>query len=359
MLQRLFTLRTDARVRLRALFLTHPREGDSTTYHRMEEISMGRIARGALAVALLSMSGFPALAAEAYPQRSIRIVIPFSPGGGTDVLARGISDKLNEALGASVVIDNRPGAAGTLGVGMVAASAPDGYTLLLTSASFSFAPSLYKDLPYDALRDLKPITNFASIPNLLVVHPSVPAKSVKQLVDLAHRRPGDVFYSSAGRGSNLHLTTELFAYMAKIKLLQVPYKGGGPAMIALMAGEVHMNFPGIQAGFPHVRSGRMRALGVSTKARSALLPDVPTIDEAGVPGYDKAGWYGMFAPRAVPQPIIEHVYNGVARVLKDPVVMKRLANEGAVPVANPPDEFEAFVRAEITTWADLIREMKL
>lgn len=320
---------------------------------------MSRIARAALAALLLSTHCLATLAAEAYPNKPVRIVIPFSPGGGTDVLARSISDKLNESFGTQVVIDTRPGAGSTLGLGLVATSAPDGYTLLLTSASFSFVPSVYKELPFDSVRDFKPITNFALIPNLLVVHPSVPARNVKQLVDLARKRPGEVYYSSAGRGSNLHLTTELFAYMAKVKLLQVPYKGGGPAMIALMSGEVHMNFPGIQAGMPHVKSGRMRALGVSSKARSALLPDVPSIDEAGVTGYDKSGWYGLFAPSAVPAPIIDHVYNAVAKVLKDPQVVQRLQREGAVPVANPPAEFQKFVHDEIALWAKLIKDMKL
>ena len=321
---------------------------------------MCRVARTTLAAVLLSMYAISTLAAEGYPQRPIRIIVPFAPGGVTDLLARGLSDQLKEALGApSVVIDNRPGAAGTLGMGLVAAAAPDGHTLMFTSASYSFVPSLYKDLSYDVVRDLKPITMFAFTPNLLVVHPSVPAKSVKQLVALARARPGEVYYSSSGRGGNIHLTTELFAHMAGIKLLQVPYKGGGPAMIALLSGEVHMNFPGIQPALPHLRAGRMRVLGVTTKTRSSLLPEVPTIAEAGVPGFDKAGWYGLFAPSAVPQPVLDRIYNAVARVLKDPAVVKQLVNQGAVAVASPPQEFQAFVRAEIDTWAKLIRELKL
>jgi tripartite-type tricarboxylate transporter receptor subunit TctC len=319
---------------------------------------MCRVALAALTV-LLSMPTSPALAAQGYPQRSIRIIVPFAPGGVTDLLVRGLSDQLKEALGASVVIDNRPGAGGTLGMGLVAAAPPDGYTLMFTSASYSFIPSLYKDLSYDVVRDLKPITMFAFTPNLLVVHPSVPAKSVKQLVELARARPGEVYYSSSGRGGNIHLTTELFAHMAGIKLMQVPYKGGGPAMIALLSGEVHLNFPGIQPALPHVRAGRMRALGVTAKTRSSLLPEVPTIAEAGVPGFDKAGWYGLFAPSAVPQPVLDYIYGAVARVLKDPAVGKQLEAQGAVAVGSPPGEFQAFVRAEIDTWAKLIRDLKL
>jgi len=200
---------------------------------------------------------------------------------------------------------------------------------------------------------------FASTPNLLVVHPSLPTKNLKDLLALARKRPGEIHYSSAGRGSNLHLTTELFLYMAKIKVMQVLYKGGGPFLIAVMSGEVQMNFPAINSAFPFVNAGRLRALAVSTKTRAPSMPDLPTIDESGVPGYDKAGWYGLFAPAAVPEPVISHIYQAVARVLKDPAVIKRLAAEGAVAVANPPAEFDAYVRAEITQWAKLIRDMKL
>jgi tripartite-type tricarboxylate transporter receptor subunit TctC len=320
---------------------------------------MCRVARAALAALMLSVPAFAIRAGESYPQRPVRIIIPFAPGGVTDLLIRSLSDRLAEALGASVVLDNRPGAGGTLGMGLVAAAAPDGYTLMFTSASYSFTPSIYKNLSYDIVRDLKPISMFAFTPNLLVVHPSLPAKTVRQLVDLARARPGEIYYSSSGQGGNIHLTTELFAHMAGIKLMQVPYKGGGPALIALLSGEAHMNFPGLQPALPHVRSGRMRALGVTTSTRSALLPEVPTIAEAGVPGFDKAGWYGLFAPSAVPRPIVDQIYDAVARVLKDPAVVKRLVNDGAVAVASPPAEFEAFVRDEIATWAKLIRNMKL
>lgn len=320
---------------------------------------MFRIVRAVLVLMLVALPLPPAVAADNYPQKPIRFLIPFSPGGGTDVLARAISDKLTEALGASVIIDNRPGAAGTIGTALVAKAAPDGYTFLFTSASYTFSPSLYKDLPYDTLRDLKNITMFASTPNLLVVHPSLPTKNLKDLLALARQRPGEIHYASAGRGSNLHLTTELFLYMAKIKVTQVPYKGGGPSLIAVMSGEVQLNFPAINSAAAFVKAGRLRALAVSTKTRAPSMPELPTIDESGVPGYDKAGWYGLFAPAAVPEPVISHVYQAVAKVLKDPAIVKRLASEGAVAVANPPAEFDAFVRDEIATWAKLIRDMKL
>ena len=312
-----------------------------------------------LLVFLCALDAPAAVAANNYPQKPIRVVIPFAPGGGTDVLARALSDKLTEAFGVSVIIDTRPGAGGTLGSGLVAKADPDGYTLLFTSASHTFIPGVYKDLAYDPVKDFRPITMFALAPNVLVVHPSLPATTLKELIALARKRPGEIYYGSAGRGSNLHLTTEYFLYKAKIKMLNVPYKGGGPAMIAVMSGEVQVNFPGMQSALPFIKAGRMRALGVTTKKRSPALPDVPSIDEAGVPGFDKSGWYALFAPGGTPDPIVSHVYGVVAKVLKDPVIAKRLASEGAVAVANPPAEFDKFVRDEIATWKNLIQEMNL
>lgn len=320
---------------------------------------MFRIAWASLLAAIAAVAAPSAIAAVGYPQKPIRLVLPFAPGGGTDVLARALSAKLEEVLGASVVIDNRPGAGGTLGAALVARAAPDGYTFLFTSASYVFTPSLYKDLPYDPLKDFRPITMFASSPHILVVHPSMPVKSVKELLALARKRPGEIHFSSGGVGSNIHLTTELLTYMAKIKLVHVPYKGGGPAQIGLMSGEVQVMLPGFQPAFPFVKSGRMRALAVSTKERSPVLPDLPTIDEAGVPGYDKSAWYALFAPAAVPESIIARVHQAAVKVLKNPDIAKQLAAEGAVTVGNSPAEFDAFVRSEIAAWRKLIREMKL
>jgi tripartite-type tricarboxylate transporter receptor subunit TctC len=320
---------------------------------------MLRIACAWLFVGLTVLSALAVLAAEGYPQKPIRFLIPFPPGGGTDILARALQDKLEGALGASVIIDNRGGAGGTIGCTIAARAVPDGYTLLLTSASYSFAPSLYKDLPYDAVKDFKPITNFAQAPLILAVHPSMPVLSVRDLLALARQRPGELHYASAGRGSNLHLTTELFKYMAKINMMQVPYKGGGPAAVALMSGEVQVSFVGILAAIPFMKSGRMRGLAVSTRQRSPVLPDLPTIDEAGVPGYDKPGWTGFFAPAQVPDSVINYLYQGVAKVLKNPDTVKELAAQGSVAVGNSPEEFGAFVRAEIVEWGKLIREMKL
>ena len=320
---------------------------------------MFRIACASLFAILIALAAPPAVTADGYPQKPIRFVLPFAPGGGTDVLARALSEKLAESLGVSIVIDNRPGAGGTLGAAMAARASPDGYTFLLTSASYVFTPSLYKDLPYDPLKDFKPITMLASNPHVLVVHPSMPVKSVRELLALARKRPGEIHFSSGGVGSNIHLTTELFTYMAKIRLAHVPYKGGGPAMTAVASGEVQMMLPALQPALPFMNSGRMRALAVSTKERLAAFPDLPTIHEGGVPGYDKAAWYALFAPAGVPDPVITHVYQAVIKVLKNPEIVKRLAADGAVAVGNPPAEFGAFVRSEIAEWAKLIREMKL
>ena len=317
------------------------------------------IARASFAAMLVALLVESVIAADAYPQKPIRLVVPFSPGGGTDLLARAVSDRLTEVLRVSVIIDNRAGAGSTIGTAMVARAAPDGYTYLFTSASYTFAPNFYRDLPYDPVKDFKPITMFGSLPNVLVVHPSMPVKSLKELLALARKRPGEIHYGSAGRGSNVHLTTELFLYMAKVKMTQVPYKGMGPAQIGLVSGEVQVLLPAFQSIYPFVKSGQVRALAVTTKERSLLLPELPTIDESGVPGYEKEAWFGLFAPAAVPEPVISRMYQAVAKVLKDPEIVKRLAAEGAVARGQPPAEFDAFVRAELASWAKLIREMKL
>ncbi len=319
---------------------------------------MFRIACASLFAALTALPAPSALAAG-YPEKPIRVIVPFSPGGGTDLVGRALQGKLEAALGTSILIDNRASAGGVLGVALVAKSAPDGYTLLLSSASFTFTPSLYKDLPYDAIKDFKPITNVAQTPLILCVHPSLPVLSVMDLLALARKRPGAIDYGSAGVGSNLHLTTELFKYMAKIDLRQVPYKGAGTAAIGLMSGEVQVAFMNLLTAIPFMKSGRMRGLAVSTRERSPILPDTPSIHEAGVPGYDKGSWTGLYAPAAVPAPIINTLYQAVAKVLKDPETAKTLAAQGSTLVGNTPEEFGAFVRAEITEWAKLIKEMKL
>jgi tripartite-type tricarboxylate transporter receptor subunit TctC len=308
--------------------------------------------------ALFVLCGLPASAAG-YPEKPIRLIIPFSAGGGTDVLARAISNKLERTLGGSIIIDNRGGAGGTLGTAIAASAPADGYTLLFTSASYVVNPSLYKKLPFDPIKDFTPITIFASTPHILVVHPSLPVKSVKELLALARSRPGELFYSSGGHGSSVHLASALFTHMAKLKLTHVPYKGGGPAMISLISGEVQVMLPGLQPAFPHLKSGRMRGLAVSTKKRAPALPNIPTLDQSGVPGYEKDAWFGLLAPAGVPDPIIDQLYAAVAKTLKDPDLAKRLKADGATPVANTPADFKKFVSTRIAFWRRLISEMKM
>ena len=308
--------------------------------------------------ALFALSAPPAVSAG-YPEKPVRLLVPFSPGGGTDLLCRAIQDRLERALGVGIMIDNRTGAGGTIGVTQAARAAPDGYTLLVTSASFTFAPGLYNDLPFDAIKDFRPLSMLTQQPLILGVHPSMPVKSVKELIAVARKNPGKIFYGNAGVGSNLHMTTELFKYMAKIDLVPVQYKGGGPALIALITGEIQVAFMGVLSSKPFRKSGQVRPLAVSTKERSPAVPDLPTIHEAGVPGYDKGGWTGMFVQSRVPEPIVARVYQAVTKVMKDPEAVKKLAEDGLVAVASPPQDFSKFVQSEIVEWSKLVDEMKL
>jgi tripartite-type tricarboxylate transporter receptor subunit TctC len=315
---------------------------------------------GASLLALLAGLLAPSAISAGYPEKPVRLIVPFSAGGATDVLARALSNKLEQALGTNIVVDNRGGAGSTLGAGIAARTPPDGYTLMLTSPSYTFTPTIYgKKLPYDALKDFTPITIMASVPHVLVVHPSMPVKNFSQFRALARKHPGEILFSSGGHGSNLHLSTEYFAYTAKIKLLHVPYKGGGPGQIALMSGEVQMMLPAITPALPFIKSGRMRALAVTSKERSPALPELPALNESGLPGFDKAYWAGLFAPSGVPQPILDRIYQAAVKALQDPEIVKWLNAQGARPVGNPPSEFKAFVHSEIKAWAKLIREMKL
>ena len=320
---------------------------------------MIHIARTSLFALFFALPGLPALAAG-YPEKPIRLLVPFAPGGGTDLLCRALQPRLEKAFGVGIIIDNRSGAGGTIGVTLAAKSPPDGYTFLVTSASYTFAPGLYKkDLPYDAIKDFKPLSMLTQQPLILGVHPSMPVKSIKELVALAKKRPKEIFIANAGVGSNLHMTSELFKYMSKTSMTGVPYKGGGPALVALLTGEVQVSFTGILSSKPFRKSGQIRALAVSTKERSPAVPDLPTIAESGVPGFDKGGWTGMFAQAQVPEPVIAHVYGVMAKVLKDPEAVKKLAEDGLVAVASTPQDFTAFIHAETQEWNKLIQEMKL
>jgi tripartite-type tricarboxylate transporter receptor subunit TctC len=296
------------------------------------------------------------VAAQPYPARPIRLIVPTTPGGSVDTLARIISPKLAERWGQQVIVDNRSGAGGTIAAEYTARSAPDGYTLMIgTIASLATNVSLQQKLPYDPLTDFAPVTLVATQNLVLTVHPSVPARSVRDLVQLAKSRPGQLAFASAGNGTGSHLSGELFKQLAGVDILHVPYKGVAPALVDVISGQVSMSFPSILTSLPQVRSGRLRALAVSGGARSAALPDLPTMAEAGVKGYESATWYGIVAPGATPQDIVARISGEVAGIVKDADTRERIARDGADPVGSTARQFGAFMRSEIEKWRKVIR----
>ncbi len=293
---------------------------------------------------------------QAYPAKPVRMIIGFPPGGGTDILGRLVAQKLSEALGQQIIVDNRGGATGQLGAELAAKAAPDGYTIMMAHiAAISILPSLVAKLPYDAQKDFAPITLAAIGPNLLVVHPSMPVRTVKDLVGLAQARPGQLHYVSDGTGSVQHLAGELFKLQANVDMLNVPYKGAGQSNIDLIAGHVHLSFAAIPPVMNHVRSGRLRAIAVTTAKRSLLLPDIPAIEEAGVPGFDMSTWWGLVAPAAVSKDIINRLYGETAKLLQQADVKEKIAFVGAEPSGNTPDQFAAFIRVEASKYARIIK----
>ncbi len=308
---------------------------------------------GALLIALLAMSH---AFAQNYPMKPIRLVLPYPPGGGTDVIARPLAQKLTENLGQQVIVDNRGGAGGNIGMEFVAKSPPDGYTLLFAlTAQFAVNPSLYPKLPYDPVRDYAPISLLANAPYFLVVHPSVPAKSVAALIAFVKARPGQLAYSSSGNGSGAHLAGEMLRSLAHIDITHVPYKGAGPALPDLIAGQVQLSFVTYIATGPHIKSGRLRALGVTTAKRSPALPDLPAIAET-VPGYDSAVWYGFAAPAGTPGEIVARLNGEVLRVLAAPDFRGRITLEAITPIGSTPEEFGVFIKSEIVRWAKVVKD---
>jgi tripartite-type tricarboxylate transporter receptor subunit TctC len=295
-------------------------------------------------------------AQPAYPVKPIRLVVPFAPGGSTDTIARLIGQKLDEALGQQVIIDNRPGAGGNLGVDYVAKSAPDGYTLIFGHVgTFGFGPSLYAKLPYDPIRDFAPVALFAMVPNMLVVHPSLPANSVKELVALARARPGQLNYGSSGNGSASHLATEYFKLLSKTDITAIPYKGTGPLVTDLIAGQTSLTITGVPPLYPHVQSGRLRALAVGSVKRLPLLPSLPTIAEAGVPDYESSTWFGPLAPAKTPREIIVRLNVELMKMLQRPDVRARFAAEGIEALGSTPEEFGTYIKSEIERWSRVIK----
>jgi tripartite-type tricarboxylate transporter receptor subunit TctC len=298
--------------------------------------------------------------AQPYPAKPIRMLIGFPPGGGTDIVGRIVAQKLSEGLGQQILPENRGGATGMIAAELAAKAAPDGYTIMMAHvAAMTILPSLYPKMAYEASRDFAPITLAAIGPNLLVVHPSVPAKSVKDLIALAKSRPGQLHYASPGSGSVQHLSGELFKLQAKVDMLHIPYKGSGQSLVDLIAGHVQLNFDSVPPVLPHARAGRLRALAVTSEKRSALMPEIPTVNESGVPGFDMGTWWGLVAPAAVSKDIVARLHAETAKVLKIPDVREKLGNVGAEPGGNTPDQFGAFIRSETTKYARIVREAKI
>jgi tripartite-type tricarboxylate transporter receptor subunit TctC len=314
-----------------------------------------RLLAGLLGIVLLCG---PALAQSAYPAKTVRIVIPFAPGGVPDIIARLLSPKMTEAMGQPFVVDNRPGAGGTLAAVHVAKSDPDGYTLFMTTVSTqAIAPGLMPNLPYDPVADFAAISHIANVPLVLVVTPSLPATNLKELVALLRANPGKYDFASSGTGAPLHLAGELFKAMSKTDIQHVPYKGSAPALTDVIAGRVAMVFDAVPPALGHIQSGRLRALGVGTKARSAMLPDVPTIDEAGLPGYEAYTWGAFFAPAKTPKPIVDRLHAEVTKALAQPDVRQRLTELGYQLVGSTPDQLDRHVKAEKEKWGKLIRDV--
>ncbi|HMH19017.1 MAG TPA: tripartite tricarboxylate transporter substrate binding protein [Burkholderiales bacterium] len=310
-----------------------------------------------LAAALAISTPQAVAAADAYPSKPIRFVVAFPPGGGTDIIARSIAQKLAERLAQQVVVDNRPGASGNIGTDIVAKSAPDGYTMLMGSAGpLAINASLFASMPFDPVRDLAPVTLAASTPNVLVVHPSLRATTVKELIALAKAKPGEINFASSGHGTPAHLAGELFDSMAGVKMIHVPYKGAAPALADLLGGQVQIMFSTMPPALPHVKDGKLRALAVTSLKRSPAMPELPTVDEAALPGFEANTWHGVLVPAGTPVPIIARLNREIVAILHLPDVVERLSGQGAEAQGSTPEEFAAYIKSETLKWAKVVRE---
>jgi tripartite-type tricarboxylate transporter receptor subunit TctC len=309
---------------------------------------------------VLCGSTFSTAQGQTYPSKPIRLVVGFPAGGPTDIVSRTIAPKMTEALGQTVIVDNRGGAGGVIATEQVAKSPADGYTLLMgTIGGIAVAMSLNPNRGYDTLRDFAPVTQAVTVTNILVVHPSVPAKNVKELLAIARSKPGRLNYASSGNGTVTHLAGELFKLLGKVDITHVPFKGGAPALTALISGEVDLSYENSLVVTPHVRAGKVKALAVTGLKRSQLLPELPTIAESGLPGYNASGWYGLFVPAQTPRAIVTRLNQEAVKALRMPDVVKTLSSQGAEPIGNSPEEFSAFVKSEIDKWAKLVKVAKL
>jgi tripartite-type tricarboxylate transporter receptor subunit TctC len=316
-----------------------------------------RLASVAVLAGFLGLNGAGVARAQDYPSQPVRFVVPFAPGGTTDVLARLVGEKLSASLGQQFVVDNQAGAGGNIGTAQVAKAKPDGYTLLMgTVGTHAINASIYPRLPYDPIKDFAPVTLVATVPNVLVVNPEVPANSVAELILLAKEKPGELNFASSGNGTSIHLSGELFKSMTGVDMVHVPYKGSGPAVVDLLGGQVQMMFDNLPSSAPQITAGKLRPLGVTSKERSPTLPDVPTIAEAGLPGYEALSWFGVLAPAGTPDAIVAKLQEEIAAALADPAMRERLAELGAVPVGDTPAEFADFISAETAKWAKVVQE---
>ena len=309
------------------------------------------------ALFLVTLAGTLPVWAQEYPRKAIRLIVPFAPGGGNDTVARAIAQSAGASLGQPVVVDNRAGAGGMLGAELAARAPPDGYTLFLGGVgSHAVNPNLHAKLPYDPVKDFAPITLIASAPSVLVVHPSVPARTLAEFTALAKGSPGRINYASNGNGSSAQLAAVLYESMTGAQMVHVPYKGLAPALVDLLAGEVQAMFSSVVAIVPNIKAGRLRALAVTGKRRAALLPEVPTLDESGVPGYEAGSWYGILAPAGTPQAVVAKLHEAIVRALAQPEVRERLASEGAEVIGSTPEAFAAHITAELARMGKLIRD---
>jgi tripartite-type tricarboxylate transporter receptor subunit TctC len=310
----------------------------------------------AATAALIGAASATGAAARSYPDKPIRMVVPFAPGGATDIFARLVAQKLSESLGQQVVVENKPGAGGNLGADAVAEAAPDGHTIVMgTVGTHAINGSLYASMPYDAQKDFEPVALVAAVPNVMVVNPKVPAATVQEFVDYARSRPGQVNMASSGNGTSIHMSGELFKQQTGVDMTHVPYKGSGPALTDLLGGQVQVMFDNLPPSMPHIRSGSLRALAVTSPKRSPALPDVPTVAEAGVPGYEATSWFGVFAPAGTPRPIVDRLNAEINEALASPDAKARFDEMGAEARATTPAEFRDFTRAEAAKWAQVVK----
>ncbi len=291
-----------------------------------------------------------------FPDKPIRMVVGFAPGGAPDIIGRLVGQKLGERLGQQIVVDNRPGATGNIGAEIVARSAANGHTLFMATVSVAISPNFYKKLPFDPVRSFAPVSRVAIVPLLVVVHPSLPVQSIRELIQYAKSKPGVLNYASVGTGSPQHLSAELFKSTAGVNLVHVPYKGGGPATAAILSGESHLFFAGMPPALPHARAGRLRALAVSTAKRSPSALEVPTVSEAGLPGFEADNWHGILAPRGTPQAVVAKLNREIVAVLSQDEIQKQLIRAGAEGISSSPEAFAKFIRAEAEKWAGVAKQ---